>query len=488
MFLANVRSHSRTKTFQSAWYGFSSSTEDVTSSPSLLRYPSLPIREKPLDEHHVDVVVTWHCESIDWLSEILPELSGQMTIILLHKVDESDLAKPECRPNIPETSLDIKYVRLPNIGRDTHSPFFYISNHYETLSRHTIFIQAGHHYTVSNSWMPSAQGYESNAEALNHFVRLALETDPTFLPIMPTLNGQPILFVDRDSNDNREEQDRDDPPTLKKFDACSHDIPNRVRETHRILFGASPCPMKTFPFVPGFQFGVRNDNIRSRPKSIWEAIEKLTYGGCSDIGYAVERLSINLFNSSEVVSPPDTWDVPLYCKDDERPYFDEPFDASVAHGFWSKYWKCSVDVHGGVSEKKRLGSPAHIPSVSCGGHVAKNCGECPSGNGESWCSGDCEWDASTNTCTDSPSRLHQAYTSLIKNRLFQPVADEHGEYVNVILVRSPFATKEQEDMYERYKDEILFLGIMSMEAYPLRSPNPHAQQFVPEDYISRFPG
>ena len=65
---------------------------------------------------------------------------------------------------------------------------------------------------------------------------------------------------------------------------------------------------------------------------------------------------------------------------------------------------------------------------------------------------------------------------------------EHNRYVNVILVRSPFETEEQEVLYERYKDDILFLGISSFEAYPLRSPNPHSFEFRPGDYISRFPG
>ena len=29
--------------------------------------------------------------------------------------------------------------------------------------------------------------------------------------------------------------------------------------------------------------------------------------------------------------------------------------------------------------------------VSCGGHTATNCGECPRGNGAQWCNGDCTW-------------------------------------------------------------------------------------------------
>ena len=29
--------------------------------------------------------------------------------------------------------------------------------------------------------------------------------------------------------------------------------------------------------------------------------------------------------------------------------------------------------------------------VSCGGHFASSCSECPEGNGASWCKGDCNW-------------------------------------------------------------------------------------------------
>jgi len=35
--------------------------------------------------------------------------------------------------------------------------------------------------------------------------------------------------------------------------------------------------------------------------------------------------------------------------------------------------------------------------VSCGGHKAKTCADCPQGNGASWCNGDCSW--SQNKCT-----------------------------------------------------------------------------------------
>ena len=126
--------------------------------------------------------------------------------------------------------------------------------------------------------------------------------------------------------------------------------------------------------------------------------------------------------------------------------------------------------------------------VSCGGHSASGCSQCPLGHGESWCNGDCSWNHTSSVCFQSPWSVHPVYRQLVQMRPFQPVVDEQGKYVNVILIRSPFETVEQEDLYELYKNDILFLGIMSLEAYPLRSPNPWSYEFAPEQYVSRFPG
>ena len=32
-----------------------------------------------------------------------------------------------------------------------------------------------------------------------------------------------------------------------------------------------------------------------------------------------------------------------------------------------------------------------VGSVSCGNHHALSCAECPQGNGETWCNGECAW-------------------------------------------------------------------------------------------------
>jgi hypothetical protein len=50
-------------------------------------------------------------------------------------------------------------------------------------------------------------------------------------------------------------------------------------------------------------------------------------------------------------------------------------------------------------------TPAPVVSpttnVSCGGHFASSCAECPQGNGAAWCNGDCIW--VNNQCQESNS-------------------------------------------------------------------------------------
>ena len=36
--------------------------------------------------------------------------------------------------------------------------------------------------------------------------------------------------------------------------------------------------------------------------------------------------------------------------------------------------------------------------VSCGNHKAESCFECPKGNGQAWCNGDCVWDSGKDLC------------------------------------------------------------------------------------------
>lgn len=79
------------------------------------------------------------------------------------------------------------------------------------------------------------------------------------------------------------------------------------------------------------------------------------------------------------------------------------------------------------------------------------------------------------------ARVHPAYNSLTKEYPFQAVRTQAGNEVNIILVRSP-VNMQQHRLYQKYKDEILFLGISSMNDYPLK------QQGDEFDYLGMFPG
>jgi hypothetical protein len=131
---------------------------------------------------------------------------------------------------------------------------------------------------------------------------------------------------------------------------------------------------------------------------------------------------------------------------------------------------------------------ANDTGVACGNHEATSCDQCPRGNGASWCNGDCDWRDGSCGRSSKLERVHPDYIRIIQRYAFQPVMNNNGEYVNVILVRSPFRQADDEDLYAFYKDDILFLGISSFESFPLTSPNPYSTNYPEEKYLNLFPG
>lgn len=87
-----------------------------------------------------------------------------------------------------------------------------------------------------------------------------------------------------------------------------------------------------------------------------------------------------------------------------------------------------------------------------------------------------------------PVAIHPEYKRLIKEYPFQPVRNERGQLVNIILVRAPFEGEHHAGMYNKYKDEILFLGLSSFEVFPLSSPNPFSGTWPRDKYLGLFPG
>eukprot|EP00913_Durusdinium_trenchii_P031254 g29262.t1 len=87
------------------------------------------------------------------------------------------------------------------------------------------------------------------------------------------------------------------------------------------------------------------------------------------------------------------------------------------------------------------------------------------------------------------AQLHPKYQSLIREYPFQPVRNERGKFVNVILVRSPFRSSHQEQLYEKFKDEAWMPWSHEWSHdYPLPAPNPFSSSFPREKYLGLFPG
>lgn len=80
-------------------------------------------------------------------------------------------------------------------------------------------------------------------------------------------------------------------------------------------------------------------------------------------------------------------------------------------------------------------------------------------------------------------RLLPALAELVKEYPFQEVRTQTGALVNIVLVRSHM-NEYQYSLYEKYKKEILFLGISSFNDFPFLQESDHDKK----DYFSMFPG
>eukprot|EP00930_Biecheleria_cincta_P096396 TRINITY_DN88253_c0_g1_i1.p1 TRINITY_DN88253_c0_g1~~TRINITY_DN88253_c0_g1_i1.p1 ORF type:complete len:446 (-),score=35.93 TRINITY_DN88253_c0_g1_i1:355-1692(-) len=129
-------------------------------------------------------------------------------------------------------------------------------------------------------------------------------------------------------------------------------------------------------------------------------------------------------------------------------------------------------------------------TVLCGGHRARTCADCIAGHDGGWCHGECAMFGGTcqpKSVRDSAT-IPQIITELIKEYPFQPVRSvPYSEPLNIVFVRSPPGESHKQDI-ERYKDKILFLGICSMEDFPLPSPNPFSENFSVDAYTGLLPG
>lgn len=93
---------------------------------------------------------------------------------------------------------------------------------------------------------------------------------------------------------------------------------------------------------------------------------------------------------------------------------------------------------------------------------------------------------------DVAAKIHPAYDGLLKEYPFQQVTTQDGKRVNIILVRTPWGAngdaRKERALYDKYKNDILFLGISSFEDYPLDAMNPYSPRLDVNYFLGAFPG
>jgi len=184
------------------------------------------------------VVVARYLENIDWGSSL-------SNVIVYNK------GKP--LPN------SYRQVCLKNVGREGHSYYQYIVDHYDALEDYTVFLQ-GNPFDHSPNVLERIQRYQETK----------LEMDFEFISdciISSNFSG-----------------------------CCMYHPALPLKEVYEQVFGHRKESME-FTFGAGAQFIVSKKNILKRPKSFYEKIVKILEKEVDPIeGYVIERFHTLIFN------------------------------------------------------------------------------------------------------------------------------------------------------------------------------------------------
>ena len=83
-----------------------------------------------------------------------------------------------------------------------------------------------------------------------------------------------------------------------------------------------------------------------------------------------------------------------------------------------------------LTDLHRRTSSQDSSPISCGGHEAATCADCPQGNGAAWCNGDCLW--MNNQCIDivdevGPHMIHLGLVGVTHEEFW----NAHGNYAKI---------------------------------------------------------
>jgi len=297
------------------------------------------------EEHgQVDLMVARFCEDpFLWLNELNSTFAQYVNIFIYDKGGEScKYIEPGEYRHLP---FKVTIIRMRNVGRDGHSQVVHTIRYYDRLAEYTIMLQAGFHWTLGSLERPGVHliGWKDQAEAVEDVVPILLSSTPHFLPMIHHHGPGPTLFVPvlwEDAEfDWTAEQMKPRANTLV-FGAVELDMNHEGRELYAIMFGKSPCSVKSLRFAAGMQYAVSKTALFFRSIEFWKKLEHMLQT-CDRSSWAYERVTTSVFSTLSVADP-STWRNPALCQKETWQAFENSKNWTQRTEFWSKHWGCEV--------------------------------------------------------------------------------------------------------------------------------------------------
>jgi len=166
-------------------------------------------------------------------------------------------------PPIP----DLYTIPLANVGREGHTYYQYIIDHYDELDDYTAFLQ-GNPFDHSPNIMRTLSSYIDGTKTFKDFAYLSEHSAPTNCKRCPLWNKIPMKEV---------------------YDYLFHDCPQRIAAERKRSWNIT--------FGPGAQFIVSRERILARPREFYQrVIRLLEYSSDPIEGHAIERYHSLIFS------------------------------------------------------------------------------------------------------------------------------------------------------------------------------------------------
>lgn len=188
-----------------------------------------------------DIVIAWYNEDINWIN-----------------TDENikNNSKVYCKNNENRIKpYGIEYIKLPNVGRESHTYILHIIEHYDNLADTTFFLQGKCTDHCANYLELIKENFNNRT--------------PGFTPL-----GHWKLLLSKDFN-------------CKYWDEKGRKLTEKI---YHELFGDN-LPATDIAFTAGALFFVSKDAIKRRSIEFWrKCLSYVDYHICPDEGYVLERL------------------------------------------------------------------------------------------------------------------------------------------------------------------------------------------------------